>query len=364
MSVLDWDGLIYYDKKIKKHIKDKISEAVLNGEGGTIDSSKYATKEDLTSHTSDTGIHVTTGDKAKWNEVDNKVDKTSITTTIDSTSTDIEVPSAKSVKIELDKKAGTDKISHVSKYVCADSPIINDTMYRLYSGNDNVRFQKFINFATSNRKVEWDYNLFNKDYGLFAQAIGQGKDLNDIRMNCFFTANNKCLNIPDISKNFFGISLCHAGSNLYSTQICVGANENETTTKQRTIYVRHCYNGTWGNWGTISSTSVADVPYTKITLDTSIWTSGNVRYEVKNGICYVGIEGLTPKNKGVGIVISNSMPKPEIYVLETLSNLNTATVSINPIQARIAENSTTLVLHSNDNTGPVFGSFSYPVSES
>ena len=106
------------------------------------------------------------------------------------------------------------------------------------------------------------------------------------------------------------------------------------------------------------------MPYTKITLDTSIWDSGNVRYEVKNGICYVGIEGLTPKNKGVGIVISNSMPKPEIYVLETLSNLNTATVSINPIQARIAENSTTLVLHSNDNTGPVFGSFSYPVSES
>ena len=110
--------------------------------------------------------------------------------------------------------------------------------------------------------------------------------------------------------------------------------------------------------------NVADVPYTKITLDTSIWTSGNVRYEVKNGICYVGIEGLTPKNKGVNIVISNSMPKPEIYVLETLSNLNTATVSINPIQARIAENSTTLVLHSNDNTGQVFGSFSYPVKES
>ena len=57
------------------------------------------------------------------------------------------------------------------------------------------------------------------------------------------------------------------------------------------------------------------------------------------------------------------MPKPEIYVLETLSNLNTTTVSVNPIQARIAENSTTLVLHSNDNTGPVFGSFSYPVSQ-
>ena len=28
MSVLDWDGLVYYDKKIKKHIKDKISTDV------------------------------------------------------------------------------------------------------------------------------------------------------------------------------------------------------------------------------------------------------------------------------------------------------------------------------------------------
>ena len=47
MSVLDWDGLVYYDKKIKKHIKDKISEAVLNGEGGTVDLSKYATKNEV-----------------------------------------------------------------------------------------------------------------------------------------------------------------------------------------------------------------------------------------------------------------------------------------------------------------------------
>ena len=46
MSVLDWDGLIYYDKKIKKHIKDKISEAVLTG-GGTVDLSKYATKNEV-----------------------------------------------------------------------------------------------------------------------------------------------------------------------------------------------------------------------------------------------------------------------------------------------------------------------------
>ena len=143
----------------------------------------------------------------------------------------------------------------------------------------------------------------------------------------------------------------------YGEQIFVGNNNR--------IFIRNKVQTTWTAWQRICTTSsVADVPKTNIALDTSIWASGNVRYEVKNGICYVGIEGLTPKNKGVSIVISNSMPKPEIYVLETLSNLNTATVSINPIQARIAENSTTLLLHSNNNTEAIFGLFSYPVKES
>ena len=36
---------------------------------------KKANATDLTSHTSDTNIHVTTSDKTKWNKVDNKVDK-------------------------------------------------------------------------------------------------------------------------------------------------------------------------------------------------------------------------------------------------------------------------------------------------
>ena len=302
---------------------------------------------------SDTNINL--DDYAKLSDLNNYYDKAT---------SDGKYATITTVDGKVDKKAGIDKIRHVSKYICADSPMINDTMYRLYSGNDNVRFQKFINFATSDRKVEWDYALFHKDYGLFYQALGEGKDLNDLHMNCFFTTNGKCLNIPDIDKNFFGISLCYNGANAYSTQICVHANENQNTTKQRTIYVRHCYNGTWGNWGTISSTSVADVPKTNIALDTSIWTSGNVYYEVKNGICYVSIQALTPKNGGANIVISNSMPKPDFYVLATLSIANNKTVPINPIQARIAENSTTLLLHSNNNTEAIFGLFSYPVKES
>ena len=78
----------------------------------------------------------------------------------------------------------------------------------------------------------------------------------------------------------------------------------------------------------------------------------------------MSIQALTPKNMGANIVISNSIPKPDFYVLATLSIANNKPVPINPIQARIAENSTTLLLHSNNNTEAIFGLFSYPVKES
>ena len=45
VAFLNYNGLKRYDKKTKEYIKDKISEASLNG--GTVDLSTYATKEDL-----------------------------------------------------------------------------------------------------------------------------------------------------------------------------------------------------------------------------------------------------------------------------------------------------------------------------
>ena len=69
-----------------------------------------ALKTEVTTHTNDTDIHVTTSDKTKWNEVDGKVDKTSIITAKDNLARDDQVYSAKTMNIELDKKADTDKV--------------------------------------------------------------------------------------------------------------------------------------------------------------------------------------------------------------------------------------------------------------
>ena len=61
MAFLNYDGLKRYDKKTKKYIKDKISEASLNG--GTVDLSEYATKEELKNHTDDADLHITLAEK-------------------------------------------------------------------------------------------------------------------------------------------------------------------------------------------------------------------------------------------------------------------------------------------------------------
>ena len=299
------------------------------------------------------------GKYATITTVDGKVDKTSILSTISSTPSDDKLLSEKAIKSELDKKVGADKISHVGgKYVCVDSPINNGIMYRLYGGDDMVGFQKFKNIGTSSSSTEWIYLLFNKKSGLFTHTLGQGKDLNDLHMNCFFTANYDCLNTPDITKNFFGISLCHSGANTYSTQICVHGNENETTTRERTIYVRDSYNGTWGNWRTISSASVADIPSTNITTYDTPTVSGTVSYQVKNGICYVFVNNIVRSTTGNNITLKTGLPKPKCTV---------ATSAFYDMQGNISSMifvTTGGILKGHFfNTTSGWGSFSYPVAE-
>ena len=58
------------------------------------------------------------------------------------------------------------------------------------------------------------------------------------------------------------------------------------------------------------------------------------------------------------------MPKSNYYILQTLSLGNTDTLPTTPITARIEVGETRLVIHSNNNTKALYGSFSYLVSES
>ena len=84
-------------------------------------------KTDLTTHTSDTNIHITTAERDKWNEVDNKVDKTAIVSVLDSTVTNKQL---------VDGKTLVDKFNS-----------IEDNLSRRYDFNDKQHK------SVSNRKL-------------------------------------------------------------------------------------------------------------------------------------------------------------------------------------------------------------------
>ena len=79
--------------------------------------SNKANATDLTAHTGNTSIHVTTSDKTKWNKVDNKIDKTDIVDNLTSTDTNkpLSANQGKILKGEIGLKANaTDLTTHTS----------------------------------------------------------------------------------------------------------------------------------------------------------------------------------------------------------------------------------------------------------
>ena len=123
MATLDWDGLIFYDQKIKKHIdkildkyasKTYVSDEILKAATGGVDltiyaktsdvdtklanyvkktdafngdynnltnkptipdTSNLAKKTEVTTHTDNTSIHITNSERTLWSTVSNKADK-------------------------------------------------------------------------------------------------------------------------------------------------------------------------------------------------------------------------------------------------------------------------------------------------
>ena len=130
-----------------------------------------ANSTDLTTHTGNTDIHVTTTDKAKWDKVDEKVDKTSITTTIDNTSTDTQVPTARAVN-ELNLRGTPINQSVIDKY---GTEIIKYPLGRWYiDGNEIAGKFSDIPWRTAciiditsiliNEKNPWDNKWSYRNY--------------------------------------------------------------------------------------------------------------------------------------------------------------------------------------------------------
>ena len=223
-----------------------------------------ANTTDLTSHTSNTGIHITPSERTKWNDVDNKVNKTDITTSIDISSTDAQVPSAKAVY---------DKILD-SKKVIAKS----------FSDINNADFIECLNSLT----LEGD-----KIYSL-------GFD-------------KSCTNLP--YKAWWEVII----TGCFTEKMCIAKNTWKNEYYLGDLILDGGALSLRGGWQKICTTMVADVPYTTITTyyDTTNTVAGTglIEYCVKNGICYVNISGIQVPSSYIPnttIILSTELPQSKV----------------------------------------------------
>ena len=211
-------------------------------------------KTDLTTHTNDTDIHITTAERTKWDKVDNKIDKTDITTTIDSSSTDSQVPSAKAIYNKSKNMSprlpdGTDVIEYAETF---GRELVTET-FRIMNATNSP-------YGVNNNANDFHYTIYNMGDSNYKRVIAY-----DIRKNC--------------------------------------------------MYMIMKYYGTWGTWQRVCTTSVADVaPTTTTFTDTKNYKPSPIvgfKYTVSNGICYVtgGINCVSPSSNNVEVY---TLPKPKL----------------------------------------------------
>ena len=290
---------------------DYAKTADVNNSISTLQTDK-ADASDLTAHTDDADIHVTADNKATWNTVsdkvdkedgkglstndytneekslvatiEDKVDKTSIATALDDTVTDEQVYSAKAMNTELD---GVVKKTDISTTI--DSTSTDDTVPTNKAVYDSLidKVDKTIILNTAD-----EVNSFDRTYQSFV-------------INSTVAAAVGLPHHPE--STWFCIHLSRLKGFKYPSQIAfeyAGA---------RKIMYRVADNGVWSAWRKIPNISVEDVPLTSVPLDSSKFSSGNLRYEVKNGVCYVYITTLNAKYTFTSYDLSSSpMPKPSI----------------------------------------------------
>ena len=301
----------------------------------------------LTAHTDDTDIHITTTERTKWNEVVNKANKTEVLLqdkiqTTSGNETHDNVYSAQLTKTELDKKANDSEV--VKKTDIATS--ISST-----STNDKVAGAKAVHDSLANKLDKTvilttadEVNSFDREYQSFiiepsvAEAVGLPK-------------------APE--STWFCINLSHFKGFKYPSQIAF-----EYAGIERIMY-RTAHNGVWHNWRKIPNTSVADVPFTKLTLDSSVFTTSNVNnyisYIVCNGMCTIACKGIGLVSTGI-YDIASDIPKPVGgYATNILQVKSGDIVPTKPVFLTI--DNSTLKLFSESSTGPFWGTVTYPVAE-
>nr|DAF76768.1 MAG TPA: hypothetical protein [Caudoviricetes sp.] len=267
-----------------------------------------ANQSDLASHVGDNDIHITSAERTAWN---GKIDKSSITTTIDSTSTDNQVPSAKIINEMLGSKYGKQPSSKLNEYTTV---------------------------------LDWAKNNIGNSVGYEGQNTYDDCPLGDT----------------------WGTIIC-LGNSVNTGLLVIAYHNFKNTIYYRVIKGGYVSTATWiTEWTRICTTSVADVGLTNIApSDTTTFINfkGNssCNYYVKNGVCYVSLWG-------VKIASTGSTIKPGVILPKCANNragvLMTGTGDATAHAFAFIIDTGELCFDVKDANISLYGSFSYPVAES
>ena len=321
----------------------------------TTEIGKKANTNDLTTHTGDTNIHITSSERTKWNKVDGKVDKTDIVDNL--TSTDTNKPlSANQGKALNDSKVDKTELDKINANLGEKADVSELAgLKRRYKSIEELNAIKkksltLVNGEDNTQKV--------------LDALDAGEVLSD-----YFS------NAENVSR--FGIS-----SSL-GTHFIITFEKNDNgyakitanSTSSDTILVRYHSANELGAWQRVYTTSVADVPITYINTfeDETYVKPSNTNacsYQVINGHCIIRLETFCLTSTTHDFVqIFSGLPKP---TNELFSNIIDRNMQINS-GARgvysLLPNGTLRIVCDNGDTstgGPryFYATFSYPVAES
>ena len=260
-----------------------------------------------------------------FNDVTGFVEKSDITTTIDSSSTDTEVPSTKAVYYNVIK----DKLGNLTlDYTYKDSDSMNITL-------EHFGAYKF----SSPTKGVPSYNV--GDWVLINIPWGVNNNVTSMRYA------NQLLFSPRF-EGFWHRTVWNYDSSAYT-------------------YAEGDYS-VFRKWQRISTTSVADVNKTNVTYNTgqsnyvALSGSGINFYSVTNGICqcciYYQANVATPEGQWANIITGLPKPKNEFYV-SISPYIGSGTVC----QGCLTQNGTFIVSGGTNSINYMY-TFTYPVAES
>ena len=248
-------------------------------------------KTELTSHTSDTDIHITTAERDKWNKVEDKVDKTSILTAINDTPSDSNLLSEKAIKSELDKKSNNTDLDNFKQGILVTSTSMNknillwdvghyyfdaNLIWQSYKHIPNTTYAPHV-YVTSVKPIKYkdiDLNSTNTNAKSWFRQIKVEDHLGNSFIRTIYTPNVK--DVVDLENG----KLISSGSDT--------------------------------GWQRVS-TSVADVPITTVSLNDKTNYKCNavdwINYEIYNGVCFLRVL-ISCVSPSLDYVYLADVPKP------------------------------------------------------